>query len=60
VNVAARIVAKAPPSGILASEQMRAAIADYRGFEPLGEVELKGRAARMAIFSANWNEFPIE
>jgi hypothetical protein len=35
---------------------MRACIPDLHRFEPLGEVELKGRATRMNIYSARWTD----
>jgi len=58
VNVAARLVAKAKASQIIVSEDLRAAIPDFPGFEPLGEVELKGRVSRMNIYSAGWAASP--
>ena len=51
VNIAARLVNMAAPSQILVSEDIRSAIPDYSGFDPLGKVELKGRAGKLNIFS---------
>jgi adenylate cyclase len=59
VNVAARLVSKAAASQIIVSENVRKAIPDYTGFEPLGEVELKGRAGKLHLFSVKWVEQPI-
>lgn len=56
VNVAARLVAKAQPGQIIASDSVRLALPDHPGFEPLGEVGLKGRARRVNIFSVRWDE----
>jgi len=60
VNVAARLVSKAAPSQIIVSGDIRAAIPDFAGFQPLGEVELKGRERKMDIYSAAWPELPIQ
>jgi adenylate cyclase len=56
VNVASRLVSKAKASQIIVSEDIRAAIPDFTGFQPLGEVELRGRASKMNIFLADWAE----
>jgi adenylate cyclase len=58
VNVAARLVSKAAASQIIVSEEIRAAIPDLHRFEALGEVELKGRATKMNIYSARWTDNP--
>jgi adenylate cyclase len=60
VNVAARLVSKAAASQIIVSEDVRNALPDYAGFEPLGEVELKGRAGKLHIFSVKWAEQHIQ
>jgi class 3 adenylate cyclase len=49
VNVAARLVSLAAPGQIIVSEGVRN-LADAF-FEPLGEVELKGRQRKMNVFS---------
>lgn len=49
VNVAARLVSIAAPGQIIVSEDVRN-LADAF-FEPLGEVELKGRQRKMNVFS---------
>jgi adenylate cyclase len=49
VNVAARLVSLAAPGQIIVSEDIRN-LAEG-SFEPLGEVELKGRQQRMSVFS---------
>jgi adenylate cyclase len=49
VNVAARLVHLASPGQIIVSEDIRNAAAGF--FEPLGEVELKGRQQKMHIYS---------
>jgi adenylate cyclase len=56
VNVAARLVNRAAASQIIVSEDIRACIPDLHRFEPLGEVELKGRAGKMNIYSARWRD----
>lgn len=56
VNVAARLVARAEPGQIIVSDAVRLALPDDPGFEPLGDVGLKGRARRVTIFSVRWNE----
>jgi adenylate cyclase len=56
VNVAARLVGKAAASQIVVSEDIRACIPDVHRFEALGEVELKGRATKMNIYSARWTD----
>jgi class 3 adenylate cyclase len=58
VNVAARLVAKAGAKEIIVSEDVRAGIPDFAGFEPLGEVELRGRATKMNIYLAVWAPSP--
>ena len=58
VNVAARLVSKAAASQIIVSEDIRACIPDLHRFEPLGEVELKGRVTKMNIYSARWTDNP--
>lgn len=60
VNVASRLVSKAGASQIIVSEDIYAALPHYTGFEPLGEVELKGRASKLHIYSVKWMENPIE
>jgi adenylate cyclase len=49
VNVAARLVSIAAPGQIIVSEDIRNVAAG--SFEPLGEVELKGRRTRINIYS---------
>jgi adenylate cyclase len=56
VNVAARLVAKAEPGHILVSDAVRLALPDHPGFQPLGDVGLKGRARRVTVFSVCWRE----
>jgi adenylate cyclase len=53
VNVAARLVSLAAPGQIIVSEDIRRLAA--ASFEPLGEVELKGRQQKMAIYSLSWS-----
>ncbi|HTB11285.1 MAG TPA: adenylate/guanylate cyclase domain-containing protein [Bryobacteraceae bacterium] len=52
VNVAARLVHLAAPGQIIVSEDVRSSAAGF--FEPLGEVELKGRQQKMHIYSLQW------
>jgi adenylate cyclase len=59
VNVAARLTSKAAPSQIIVSADVRDALPDYSGFDALGEVELKGRAGKLNIFSVRWAEQTI-
>ena len=54
VNVASRLVNNAGASQILVSEDVRAELSDHEGFEPLGEVELKGRAGKINVYSVRW------
>jgi class 3 adenylate cyclase len=56
VNVAARLTSKAAASQIIVSEDIRASIPGQHRFESLGEVELKGRATKMNIYSARWKD----
>jgi len=49
VNVAARLVSLAAPGQIIVSEEVRNQAEGF--FEPLGEVELKGRQRKMNVFS---------
>ena len=60
VNVAARLVSKAAASQIIVSEDICRALPDYGGFEPLGEVELKGRAGKLHIYSVKWMEEAVQ
>ena len=60
VNVAARLVNLAQPGQIIVSEDIRKCIPDYAGFQPLGEVELKGRSSKLNIFSVQWEDIPLE
>jgi adenylate cyclase len=60
VNVASRLVNQAAASQIIVSEGIRAGIPGYAGFKPLGEVELKGRAAKLNVYSVSWAEEPLE
>jgi len=60
VNVASRLVNRAAASQIIVSEDIRAGIPGYQGFDPLGEVELRGRAAKLNVYSVRWTEEPIE
>ena len=55
VNVASRLTSKAGPSQIVISENIRANISTDTTFQPLGEVELKGRANKLNLFTANWS-----
>jgi adenylate cyclase len=59
VNVAARLVSKAAASQIIVSADIREALPEYQGFDPLGEMELKGRAARLNVFSVRWADQSI-
>ncbi len=52
VNVAARLVNIASPGQILVSEDVRNFATAV--FEPLGEVELKGREQKMNVYSIPW------
>jgi adenylate cyclase len=56
VNVASRLVSRAAPGQIIVSADVRAEIPDYGGFEPLGEVEVKGRAGKINLFAVRWTE----
>lgn len=58
VNVASRLVSLAAASQIIVSENIVNAIPDYDGFEPLGEFELKGRAAKLRVHSVTWAARP--
>ena len=60
VNVASRLVDRAAASQIIVSEDVRAAVAEYGGFEQLGEAELKGRTGRKNLYIARWTEVPLE
>jgi adenylate cyclase len=53
VNVAARLVSLASPGQIIVSEDIRNLSGGW--FEPLGEVELKGRQQKMNVFSLLWD-----
>jgi adenylate cyclase len=50
VNVAARLVNKAAGGEIIVSEAIRNRMPETSSFESLGEVDLKGRATKMAIY----------
>jgi adenylate cyclase len=52
VNVAARLVHIAAPGQIIVSEDIRNLAAGF--FEPLGEVELKGRQQKMNVYALQW------
>jgi adenylate cyclase len=52
VNVAARLVSLASPGQIIVSEDIRQSAFGF--FEPLGEVELKGRQQKMSAYSLLW------
>jgi adenylate cyclase len=52
VNVAARLVSKAAASQIIVSEDVQSSAGDLAEFTSLGEVELKGRAGKLNIYSA--------
>lgn len=54
VNVASRLCSKAAASQIIVSEDIRSELPDFSGFEPLGEVELKGRAGKLNTYSVQW------
>jgi len=56
VNIAARLVSKAAPAQIIVSETVRTLLDGASAFEPLGEVELKGRTGKLNIYSAGWKE----
>ena len=56
VNVASRLVNFAGASQIIVSSDILASVPNFKGFEHLGEVELKGRNSKMNIFSAQWAE----
>jgi adenylate cyclase len=56
VNVASRLAGKAAPCQIIVSENIRACIPDYAGFQPLGEMELKGRTGKLNVYSVRWAE----
>jgi adenylate cyclase len=52
VNVAARLVSIASPGQIIVSEDVRNAASGF--FEPLGEVELKGRRQKINVYALQW------
>jgi class 3 adenylate cyclase len=52
VNVAARLVHIAAPGQIIVSEDIRNLASAF--FEPLGEVELKGRRQKMTVYALQW------
>jgi len=52
VNVAARLVGIASPGQVIVSEDIRNAASGF--FEPLGEVELKGRRQKMNAYALQW------
>jgi adenylate cyclase len=60
VNVAARLTSKAAPAQIIVSADVRDALPEYSGFDALGEVELKGRAGKLNIFSVRWADEAIK
>jgi adenylate cyclase len=53
VNVAARLVSLAAPGQVIVSEEIRNLA--QGSFQPLGEVELKGRRQRMSVYSLVWD-----
>jgi adenylate cyclase len=53
VNVAARLVRIAEPGQVIVSEDVRNSAEG--SFQPLGEVELKGRQGKMNIYSLEWD-----
>jgi adenylate cyclase len=53
VNVAARLVSRALPGQIVVSEDVRNSAVG--SFEPLGEVELKGRRQKMNAYALLWD-----
>jgi adenylate cyclase len=58
VNVAARLVHIAAPGQIIVSEDVRNSATGF--FEPLGEVELKGRQQKMNIYSQQWGMIELK
>ena len=60
VNVASRLCGRAAPGQIIVSQDIVAAIPGYPGFEPLGEVELKGRSAKLNVFTTRRPDVPLE
>jgi adenylate cyclase len=54
VNVAARLVNLAKPNQIIVSEDIRNIAGATDAFQPLGEVQLKGRQQKMNIYSMQW------
>ena len=59
VNVASRLVGKASAGQIIVSEDIRAKVPDS-GFDPLGEVELKGRTGLMPIHAVRWTDIALD
>jgi adenylate cyclase len=57
VNVAARLVNIASPGQIIVSEDIRNLATGF--FEPLGEVELKGRQQKMNAYALQWGVFEL-
>jgi adenylate cyclase len=56
VNVAARLVNLAKPNQVIVSEDIRNIAGATDAFQPLGEVQLKGRQQKMNIYSMKWDE----
>jgi len=54
VNIAARLVGKAAPGQVLVSEHVRNTIRGNGELQHLGEVELKGRKAKVTVYSVPW------
>ena len=54
VNVAARLVDQAAGGQIVVSEDFTKAVKRSDAFEPLGEVNLKGRDQKVSIYSVDW------
>jgi adenylate cyclase len=53
VNVASRLCSKAAASQIIVSEDIRASLPGFSGFDFLGAMELKGRAGKINVYAAH-------
>lgn len=54
VNVASRLVSRAEPNQIIASDSFRQALTNAHCLDFLGEAELKGRQSKLGIYSVQW------
>ena len=51
VNLAARLMAKAPPGRIYVAEEVRKAVGDAFTWQPLSALALKGKGERVSVFA---------